>query len=409
MTHVVLHLPEKKIELPFYHATQGKPVIDVQTLVKHGVFTYDPGFTSTASCESEITFIDGQKGALFYRGHAIDTLATQHCYEEVTYLLIHGHLPDSTTLSDWQEQLHLHATLPSAIHRTLQSCSPQAHPMTLLITLMGVLAHEAHYDVNDPASRHQACVTLIAQIPVLLAAIYRYTQQKPFIPPEPNMSYAANCLHMLFEMDPDNEALVKAFDAILTLHADHEQNASTSTVRMAGSTGTHPYAAYLAGICALWGPAHGGANEACLSMLETIGSVDKIDHYLARAQSKDDPFRLMGFGHRVYKNADPRANVMRTLYPAILEASGQSRDPIFQLAKHLEKTARESAYFIDRQLYPNIDFYSGTTLKALGFPKSFFTPVFVLGRSSGWMAHWLEMWKDGAPKISRPRQHYIGP
>lgn len=399
---------QPSFELPIYTPTLGKQVIDISTLGNLGAFTYDPGFMSTASCESKITYINGDKGILLHRGYPIDQLAEKKDFLDVAYALVYGDLPNVDQKSSFEKQLKTHQSVEPKLLTMLQSFEKNAHPMGMLMSLVSALSanHNLHYDANDEQQRAQACLKLIAKIPTLSAMCYRHSLGLAPIAPHPSLSYAANFLYMLFDEVP-HDTLARAMDVIFTLHADHEQNASTSTVRLAGSTGTDPYAALAAGIAALWGPAHGGANEACLNMLKQIGDISQIPHYLARAKDKNDSFRLMGFGHRVYKNYDPRATVMRKVCHDVLEAVGAHDNPLFKLAMELERIALEDNYFVDRKLYPNIDFYSGITLSAMGIPSTMFTVIFALARTSGWMAQWFEM--TSAPlKIGRPRQLYNG-
>ena len=403
------HTQESKvIELPVYCATLGEDVIDVGSVTKQDFFTYDPGFVSTASCESKITYIDGDKGVLVHRGYLIEELAEKSDYAEVCYLLLTGELPTKTQKESWIKTAHENSVLPTSIEKCLSSLSPNAHPMSILLTLMSVLS--AHYQENQPKTpeeRFNVSAELVAKIPMLVAMIYRHITKQSYIPYDASRSFAENFLHMTFGQDKIDPVLVKAMDTIFTLHADHEQNASTSTVRMVGSTGSNPAACLSAGISALWGPAHGGANEACLKMLGVIGDVSRIPEYIKKAKDKNDSFRLMGFGHRVYKNFDPRAKIMQNVCHDVLNVTGSSNEPLFKLAIELAHVALEDNYFIEKKLYPNVDYYSGVTLKAIGIPTSMFTTIFSLARTVGWMSHWCEM--VNAPyKIARPRQLYTG-
>jgi citrate synthase len=398
----------KLIELPVYPATLGEDVIDVGSVTKHDFFTYDPGFVSTASCESKITYIDGDKGVLVHRGYLIEELAAKASYDEVCFLLLTGELPTQVQKDSWLKTAHDNSFLPKSIQKCLSSLSPDAHPMSLLLTLMSVLS--AHYQENQPKTpeeRFNVSAELVAKIPMLVAMIYRHITKQSYIPYDPNRCFAENFLHMTFGKDEIDPILVKAMDTIFTLHADHEQNASTSTVRMVGSTGSNPAACVAAGISALWGPAHGGANEACLKMLGVIGDVSRIPEYITKAKDKNDSFRLMGFGHRVYKNFDPRAKIMQKVCHDVLNVTGTSNEPLFKLATELAKVALEDNYFIEKKLYPNVDYYSGVTLKAIGIPTSMFTTIFSLARTVGWMSHWCEMVNEPY-KIARPRQLYTG-
>lgn len=395
-------------ELPIYNPTLGKQVIDISTLGNLGAFTFDPGFMSTASCESKITYINGEKGVLLHRGYPIDQLAQKKDFVDVAYALVYGDLPSADKKSSFEKQLKEYQSVDASLVTILQAFNKNAHPMGMLMSLVSALSasHNLQYEANNPKHREQACLQLIAKIPTLSAMCHRHSLGLSPIAPHESLSYAANFLYMLSGEVP-HDTLANAMDIIFTLHADHEQNASTSTVRLAGSTGTDPYAALAAGIAALWGPAHGGANEACLNMLKQIADIEQIPHYLTRAKDKNDPFRLMGFGHRVYKNYDPRATVMRQVCHDVLDAVGAHGNPLFKLAMELERIALEDHYFVDRKLYPNIDFYSGITLSAMGIPSTMFTVIFALARTSGWMAQWFEM-TASTLKIGRPRQLYTG-
>ncbi len=402
------------VELPVYQPTEGHDVIDIRSLGKHGYFTYDPGFLATASCESQITFIDGDKGILLYRGYSIDELAEKSNFMEVSYLLLNGELPTEHQMSEFQDIINNHTMVHEQLMLFFNGFRRDAHPMAIMVAVVGALASFYHdsLDINDPEQRMLSAYRMIAKVPTLAAMSYRYSMGFPFVYPQNEMSYAENFLNMMFSM-PSNDkrpdpVLVRAMDRIFTLHADHEQNASTSTVRLAGSSGANPFACISSGIASLWGPAHGGANEACLNMLEEIGHVDNIPEYLKRAQDKNDSFRLMGFGHRVYKNFDPRAKVMRQTCHEVLDKLGVENDPIFEVAMELERHALEDQYFIDRKLYPNVDFYSGIILSAIGIPKNMFTVIFALARTVGWLSQWTEMICEPNQKIGRPRQLYNG-
>lgn len=401
------------IELPIYSGTAGQDVIDVRTLGSHGYFTFDPGFMSTGSCESAITYIDGAKGVLLHRGYAIDDLAEQSNYIELCYLLLNGELPNAEQLAGFENEITTNTMLHEKIGAFFQGFRVDSHPMAMLCGVVGALSSFYHkdLDITDPAQRHRSAVHLIAKLPTIAAMCYKYNIGQPFVYPRNDLSYAENFLHMMFSVPAEkyevSPVLAKAMDRIFMLHADHEQNASTSTVRLAGSSGANPYACISAGIASLWGPAHGGANEACLTMLEEIGSVDRIDEYVAKAKDKNDPFRLMGFGHRVYKNFDPRATVMRETCHEVLKELN-IEDPLLDVAMRLEQIALEDPYFIEKKLYPNVDFYSGIILKAIGIPTSMFTVIFAMSRTVGWISHWDEMLSQPGQKIGRPRQLYTG-
>jgi citrate synthase len=403
----------KSVELPVLEASEGLNVIDVRGLIKEGLFTYDPGFLSTASCESRVTYIDGDQGILLYRGYPIEQLAENSTHLEVCYLMLNGELPTADELAIFTQDINDRMALDDQFKHIFDGFTANAHPMSMVGAAVAGLASLFHeqLDISDPAYRKEAAMQLIAKIPTISAMAYKKSIGEDFVDPDANLSYAENFLNMCFgkkgEKPDISPTLAAAMDRIFILHADHEQNASTSTVRMAGSTECNPFAAISAGIAALWGPSHGGANEAVLDMLMEIGDESKIEEYVAKAKDKDDPFKLMGFGHRVYKNSDPRASVMRGSSHAVLEETGAQEDPLLAVAQKLEKIAREQDYFIDRKLYPNIDFYSGITLKAIGIPTTMFTVIFTLGRMPGWITHWDEM--IGAPfKIARPRQLYLG-
>jgi len=412
-----LRVGDKSItDLPVLKGTQGNAVIDVTGLNKHGIYTFDPGFMSTASCESHITFIDGQKGRLLYRGYPIEQLAQQCEYLEVCYLLLHEELPTSEQYDAFAREIKKCSHVPDDLPALFSGLPKNGHPMALLLTAVGALASYYHdkFDVNNVESCRHAALNIVAKMPILVAMCYRHTAGLPFIKPRTDLDYSANFLHMLFaKSDEDTQlpskTLIDAMDHIFTLHADHSQNASTSTLRLAGSTGADPYACVAAAIAALWGPAHGGANEACLNMLEAIGDVSRIPEYLAKAKDSNDPFRLMGFGHRVYKNYDPRAIIMRKMCYDVLTEQGKQEESLFIVAKELEKIALEDDYFKSRHLYPNIDFYSGITQNAIGIPTNLFTTIFALARTVGWVSHWLEMLESPHFRLNRPRQLYSGP
>ncbi len=405
----------KKGEFPVYEGTDGPPVVDIRTFAKQtGAFTFDPGFTSTGSCESQITFIDGKKGVLLYRGYPIDQLAEKSTFMEIAYLLLKGELPTKMEFEEFNESITMHTMVHEQLKRFYSGFRRDAHPMAILVGVVGALAAFYHdsTDINDPVQRKIASHRMIAKMPTIAAMAYKYSIGQPFVFPQNNLGYTENFMRMCFAVPAEdyevNPVLADALDKIFILHMDHEQNASTSTVRLAGSSGANPFACIAAGIASLWGPAHGGANEAALNMLAEIGTVDRIPEYIARAKDKSDPFRLMGFGHRVYKNYDPRATVMRKASHEVLNALGVENDPLLQVAMELEKIALEDPYFIEKKLYPNIDFYSGITLKALGFPTEMFTVLFALARTVGWIAQWTEMLEDPSQKIGRPRQVYTG-
>lgn len=407
----VLELDGKKIELPIYSGTLGPDVIDVKDVLASGHFTFDPGFMATASCESKITFIDGDKGILLHRGYPIDQLATQASYLETCYLLLSGELPTAEQKTDFENKVRNHTMVHDQVSRFFNGFRRDAHPMAVMCGVVGALSAFYHngFDVENVDHREITAVRLVAKIPTLAAWTYKYTIGQPFVYPRNDLSYAENFLYMMFATPADrdykvNPILAKAMDRIFTLHADHEQNASTSTVRLAGSTGANPYACIAAGIAALWGPAHGGANEAVLKMLDEIGSVENVAPFMEKVKTKE--VKLMGFGHRVYKNFDPRAKVMKETCDEVLSALGIN-DPQLELAMELERIALSDPYFIERKLYPNVDFYSGIILKAIGIPTEMFTVIFALARTVGWISHWLEM-HSGPYKIGRPRQLYTG-
>lgn len=402
------------LELDVMEGSIGPKVIDVRKLyAQTDMFTFDPGFTSTASCESKITFIDGDKGELLYRGYPIEQLAEKSDFLEVCYLLLFGELPSEAEHEKFVTDITYHTMVHDQLTRLFLGFRRDAHPMAIMVGVVGALSSFYHdsTDIADPHQRQVACYRMIAKIPTIAAMAYKYSVGQPFVYPRNNLSYAGNFLHMMFSVPAEDyilsPTLEKAMDLIFTLHADHEQNASTSTVRLAGSSGANPFACIAAGIACLWGPAHGGANEACLKMLNEIGTVDRIPQFVAKAKDKSDPFRLMGFGHRVYKNHDPRATVMRETCHKVLAELGV-KDPLFDVAMELERLAREDEYFIEKKLYPNVDFYSGIILKAMGFPTDMFTVLFAVARTVGWIAQWREMIEDPTQKIGRPRQLYTG-
>jgi len=410
-----LHLAGKDYDLAVLSPTAGPDVIDIRKLYgEAGVFTYDPGFTSTASCDSTITYIDGDKGELWYRGYPIEQLASESHYLEVCYLLLYGELPNRDQLVDFETRVTRHTMVHEQMHYFFRGFRRDSHPMATMVGVVGAMSAFYHdsVDINDPVQREIASIRLIAKVPTIAAMAYKYSIGQPFVYPRNELDYASNFLHMCFSVPAEtykvDPALSRAMDRIFTLHADHEQNASTSTVRLAGSSGANPFACIAAGIACLWGPAHGGANQACLEMLREIGTVDRIPEYLAKAKDKNDPFRLMGFGHRVYKNFDPRAKVMKESADEVLDLLGIHNNPTLQVAKELEKIALEDEYFVSKKLYPNVDFYSGIILEAMGFPTSMFTPIFALSRTVGWISQWKEMIADPQNKIGRPRQLYVG-
>ncbi|MDZ4141462.1 MAG: citrate synthase [Methylotenera sp.] len=402
------------IELPMLSGTLGNDVIDIRNLSKHGVFTYDPGFMSTAACNSSITFIDGEKGLLYYRGYPIEQLA-EHCdFMEVSHLLINGELPNATQKQEFTNTINSHTMLHDQLSNMFNGFRRDAHPMAVMVGVVGSMSAFYHTkgDIHDALSREITAHQLLAKVPTIAAWSYKYNIGQPFMYPQNHLNYAENIMHMMFatpcEPYVPNPVLAKAFDRILILHADHEQNASTSTVRLAGSSGANPFACIAAGIASLWGPAHGGANEATLKMLKEIGDVSRIGEFIKRAKDKTDTFRLMGFGHRIYRNMDPRAAIMRKTCHEVLDELGLNDDPMFKLAMALEKIALEDDYFVSRQLYPNVDFYSGIVMRAMGIPNSMFTAIFALARTAGWIAQWSEMNADQGQKIGRPRQLYTG-
>src|SRR5438128_649624 len=403
------------ITFPTLSGTIGPDVIDIRTLYsKSGKFTYDPGFLSTASCASKITYIDGDKGELLYRGYPIEQLAVNCDFLETCYLLLNGELPNAEQKQKFSDTVTKHTMVHEQMNFFFRGFRRDAHPMSVLVGTVGALASFYHdsLDINDPKQREISAIRLIAKLPTLVAMAYKYSIGQPFMYPRNDLSYSANFMHMMFanpcEEYKVNDVLVRALDRILILHADHEQNASTSTVRLAGSSGANPFACIAAGCASLWGPAHGGANEAALKMLAEIGRVERIPEYIKRSKDKNDSFRLMGFGHRVYKNYDPRAKIMQRTCHEVLAELGIKDDTLLDVAMELERIALTDEYFIEKKLYPNIDFYSGITLKALGFPTSMFTVLFAVARTVGWIAQWKEMVDDPSQKIGRPRQLYTG-
>ncbi|MEJ2454428.1 MAG: citrate synthase [Candidatus Thiodiazotropha sp.] len=405
----------ESIELPIVEGTQGPQAVDVSQLYRNGgIFTYDPGFMSTASCESSITYIDGEAGVLQYRGYPIEQLAEHSSFLEVAYLLLYGELPNALQLQEFDHIVTYHTMLNETLKNFYNGFHHDAHPMAIMVGVVGSLSAFYHdsIDIGDPRHREISAHRLFAKMPTIAAASYKHNISEPIVYPRNKLSYCANFLHMMFstpkepyEVDPIAE---KALDLLFILHADHEQNASTSTVRLAGSSQANPYACIAAGIASLWGPAHGGANEAVLNMLTEIGDVSQIDKYIAKAKDKNDSFRLMGFGHRVYKNFDPRADILRKMASDVLEKLADSNNPLFELALKLEEIALHDSYFVEKKLYPNVDFYSGIIYRALGIPNNMFTVMFAIGRTIGWVAHWMEMMSDPQQKIGRPRQIYKG-
>ncbi|CAB3792070.1 Citrate synthase [Paraburkholderia caffeinitolerans] len=416
-THATLTIPghAEGVELPVYKGTTGPDVIDIRKLyAQTGMFTYDPGFMSTAACNSAITYIDGDKGELLYRGYPIDNLAQNADFLETCYLLYKGELPTQQQKDEFVAMVTNHTMVHEQMHFFFRGFRRDAHPMAILVAAVGALSAFYHdsLDINDPKHRDVSAIRMIAKLPTLVAMAYKYTIGQPFVYPRNELSYSANFMHMMFANPAEeykvNDVLVRALDRILILHADHEQNASTSTVRLAGSSGANPFACIAAGIACLWGPAHGGANEAALNMLEEIGSVDNIPEFIAKVKDKNSGVKLMGFGHRVYKNYDPRAKLMRETCHEVLNELGLHDDPLFKLAMALEKIALEDEYFVSRKLYPNVDFYSGIVQRALGIPTAMFTCIFAMARTVGWIAQWNEMIADPEQKIGRPRQLFVG-
>ncbi len=409
-----LNFESKNIECPIYQGTLGPDVIDVSALQKQDTFTFDPGFMSTAACESKITFVDGNKGILLHRGYPIEQLCEKSNFLEVSYLLLYGELPTKDQFMNFVNDVTHHSMVHEQFRNFFNGFRRDAHPMAVMVGVVGALSAFYHdsLDINNDEHRYISAIRLIAKMPTLAAMSYKYSIGQPFMYPQNDLSYAENFLRMMFAVPCEkmsiDPVLTRAMDRIFMIHADHEQNASTSTVRIAGSTGANPFACISAGIAALWGPAHGGANEAALNMLKEIGSVERIPEFIKRAKDPNDDFRLMGFGHRVYKNFDPRAKVMQQTCHEVLEATGRSDSVLFKVAKELEKIALQDEYFIERKLYPNVDFYSGITLSALGIPNSMFTVIFALARTAGWISQWSEMISQPGHKIARPRQLYTG-
>ena len=402
-------------DLPVMSPSAGPDVIDIRKLYAQAkMFTYDPGFTSTASCDSSITFIDGDKGELLHRGYPIDQLAGKSHFLEVCYLLLYGELPKAAALEEFENIVTYHTMIHEQMMYFFRGFRRDAHPMAVMTGVVGAMSAFYHdsTDITDEHQREIASFRLIAKMPTIAAMAYKFTVGQPFVYPRNDLDYASNFLRICFAVPAEdyvvNPILSRAMDRIFTLHADHEQNASTSTVRLASSSGANPFACIAAGIACLWGPAHGGANQACLEMLREIGSVERIPEFIARAKDKNDPYRLMGFGHRVYKNTDPRATVLKQSADEVLELLGVENNPLLQIAKELERMALSDPYFIEKKLFPNVDFYSGIILEAMGFPTSMFTPIFAVSRSVGWISQWKEMITDPQMKIGRPRQLYLG-
>ena len=413
--HAKLIWDKGEIELPIRSPSEGPDVVDISKLYSQGdVFTYDPGFTSTASCESTITYIDGDEGILLHRGYPIGQLAEKSSYLEVCYLLLYGELPTATELEDFVQRVTYHTMLHEQMYNFTRGFRRDAHPMAIMVGMVGAMSAFYHdsTDISDPWQREVASIRLIAKMPTIAAMAFKYSIGQPFVYPRNDFDYATNFLRMCFSVPAEdyvpNPVLAKAMDRIFTLHADHEQNASTSTVRLASSSGANPFACIAAGIACLWGPAHGGANQACLEMLREIGTPDRIPEFIDRAKDRNDPFRLMGFGHRVYKNIDPRATVLKESADEVLELLGIEDNPTLQVAKELERQALDDSYFAEKKLFPNVDFYSGIILEAMGFPTSMFTPIFAVSRTVGWVSQWKEMLMDPKQKIGRPRQLYVG-
>src|SRR6266705_2986706 len=406
----------KSIEFPMLSGSVGPDVVDIRTLyAKTGIFTYDPGFLSTASCSSKITYIDGDAGVLLYRGYPIEQLAVHCDFLEVCYLLLNGELPDAKQKEEFVNIVIHHTMVHEQLARLYTGFRRDSHPMAVMVGVVGALSAFYHdsLDIGNPQHREISAFRLIAKLPTIVAMAYKYSVGQPFMYPKNDLSYTENFMRMMFAVPAEeyklNPVLVRALDRIFILHADHEQNASTSTVRLAGSSGANPFACIAAGIVSLWGPAHGGANEAALQMLEEIGDVSKVGEFIKRAKDKNDPFRLMGFGHRVYKHYDPRAKIMQKTCYEVLNELGYKDDPLLEVAMELERIALHDEYFVEKKLYPNIDFYSGITLKAMGFPTAMFTVLFAVARTVGWIAQWKEMLEDPHQKIGRPRQIYTGP
>ena len=410
-----LSLGDKTYDLPVLSPTIGPDVLDIRKLYAEAdVFTYDPGFTSTAACDSAITYIDGDKGELLYRGYPIEELAKGSTHLEVCYLLLYCELPNASQMADFTQRVTHHTMLHEQLHAFFRGFRRDAHPMATMVGVVGAMSAFYHdsLDIADPWQREVASIRMIAKLPTIAAMAYKYSVGQPFVYPKNSLSYAGNFLRMCFAVPAEdyevNPVLEKALDRIMMLHADHEQNASTSTVRLAGSSGANPFACIAAGIACLWGPAHGGANQAALEQLREIGTVDRIPEFIAKAKDKTSGIKLMGFGHRVYKNFDPRATVMKESADEVLELLGIHNNPVLQVAKELERIALQDEYFISKKLYPNVDFYSGIILEAMGFPTSMFTPIFAISRTVGWISQWKEMIAENS-KIGRPRQRYVGP
>ena len=416
--HFSLNDPDsgESLALPLREPTLGPRVVDVtQLYAERGMFTFDPGYTSTASCESSITYIDGEAGILLYRGYPIEQLARESTFTEVAYLLLHGELPSAAQIEEFDLSIRTHTMINESLLRFFNGFHHNAHPMAMVsgvVASMSAFYHDST-DIHNPRDRDVFAYRIIAKMPTIAAAAYKHSRGQPFVYPQNRLDYCSNLLHMFFAVPSDDyevdEVAAQALDLLFILHADHEQNCSTSTVRLAGSSGTNPYSAIAAGISALWGPAHGGANEAVINMLEEIGTVDRIGDYIAKAKDRNDPFRLMGFGHRVYKSYDPRAAIIRETCHRVLERVGQDDAPLFELALRLEEIALRDEYFVEKNLYPNVDFYSGIIYRALGIPKSMFTVMFGIARCVGWVTHWREMVTDPGMRIGRPRQLYVGP
>ena len=405
---------DKTVDLPVLSGSTGPDVIDIRKLYgATGAFTYDPGFTSTASCESALTYIDGDKGVLLHRGYPIDQLASKSNFVEVCHLLLHGELPTAAEYEKFENSITMHTMLHSQFDRFFEGFRRDAHPMAIMVGTVGALSAFYHdsLDINDPVQRNISAIRLVAKMPTIAARAYKYHIGQPFVSPRNDLNYAENFLRMCFAVPAEdyvvNPVLARAMDRIFILHADHEQNASTSTVRLAGSSGANPFACIAAGIACLWGPSHGGANEEALNMLKEIGTPERIPEFIEGVKARK--YKLMGFGHRVYKNYDPRAKVMQQSAHEVLEAVGDPNDPLLQVARELERVALNDEYFIERKLFPNVDFYSGITLSAMGFPTTMFTVLFALARTVGWIAQWQEMMEDPSQKIGRPRQLYTGP
>ncbi len=410
-----LSLDNQTYELPVLKPTVGPNVLDIRKLYGEAdVFTYDPGFTSTAATDSAITYIDGDKGELLYRGYPIEQLAAKSHFLETCYLLLYGDLPNADQIADFESRVTKHTMVHEQMQYFFRGFRRDAHPMATMVAVVGAMSafYPDSTDIHDPWQREVSSIRMIAKLPTIAAMAFKYSIGQPFVYPKNDLDYASNFLRMCFSVPCEdyvvNPVLSKAMDRIMMLHADHEQNASTSTVRLAGSSGANPFACIAAGIACLWGPAHGGANQACLEMLREIGTVDRIPEFIKRAKDKNDPFRLMGFGHRVYKNFDPRAKVMKESADEVLDLLGIHNNETLKVAKELERIALEDQYFIEKKLYPNVDFYSGIILEAMGFPTSMFTPIFAVSRTIGWISQWKEMIADPTQKIGRPRQLYIG-